>query len=110
MEFFENFDGESACGRASALVLEKASGRIAAVCMVEIHKHLPTIRFVAVAPNYQRCGLATKLLKTAINTLAADYDWVKLAVTEGNPAVIVYQKLGFLTGDILHQLSKPKKK
>ena len=105
-KFFAGFDGESDCGRASALVIEKDSGRLAAVCMVDMHKNMPTIRFVAVRPGYQRRGLATNLLKDAIRSLQPNYDWIKLAVTDGNPAVEVYRNLGFIPGDTLHDLSR----
>ncbi len=105
--FFENYDEDSDCGRASTMIVDKQPAKIAAVCMVDMHKRMPTIRFVAVTPNCRRRGLATKLLKRAINTLAPEYDWVKLALTDGNPAVAVYQNLGFVAGEPLHQLLKP---
>jgi ribosomal protein S18 acetylase RimI-like enzyme len=106
-DFFDSYTTESTCGQASALALEKQSGKLAGVCMVDMHKNLPTIRFVAVHPTNQRRGLATNLMKRAISMLAPNYDWVKLAVTVDNPAVTVYRRLGFLEGDTLHQLSRP---
>lgn len=105
--FCETYDAHSSCGQASALLVEAQTDRLVATCMVGMHKGLPTIRFVAVEPNVQRRGLATHLLWHAITTLAAEYDWVKLAVTEGNPAMELYHKLGFVAGEPTAQLIKP---
>jgi ribosomal protein S18 acetylase RimI-like enzyme len=104
--FLKNYDIESLCGQASALIYEKATGTMVALCMVELHKNLPAIRFVAVAPDYQKRGLATHLLKRATEILESKYNWVKLAVTVTNPAVNLYRRLGFISGDALHELSK----
>ena len=106
-QYFENFDEETVCGRASVLVVENATGRLAGVCMVDMHKNIPAIRLVAVEPDYQHQGIAKRLIYGVLNTLESQYDWVKLAVTIDNPAVTLYRKLGFISGDELSQLSKP---
>lgn len=105
--FFEDYTSDSACGQASAMIINKQTNEFAGLCMVDMHNHLPAIRFVAVHPDYQRRGLATNLLKRAICQLEPHHDWVKLAVSIDNPAVSVYRQLGFLESDTLHQLVKP---
>jgi GNAT superfamily N-acetyltransferase len=105
-QYFESFEEKSVCGQASTISIDKESGQVLGVCMVEIHKGLPSIRFVAVAPNFQGQGIAKNLINHAINTLEPKYDWVKLAVSVENPAVNVYRKLGFVPSDTLSQLTK----
>ncbi|MCP5100421.1 MAG: GNAT family N-acetyltransferase [Chloroflexi bacterium] len=102
--FFETFDADTPCGQASLLISDKQTQETAGVCMVNLHKGLPTIQFTAVSPTHRRNSLATIMLTHAISTLAPAYDWVKLAVTIGNPAELVYQKMGFMAGDTLHTL------
>ena len=109
-QFFENYDVDSPCGRASGAVYEQATSKLAAVNMVDLHKGLPTIRFVAVSPEFQRRGLATQLINHAINMVEPTYNWIKLAVTVDNSAVATYQKIGFIPSGILCQLIRPANK
>lgn len=81
--------------KASALLYENESGLAAAVCLVGLYKDLPSINFVVTHPLYQKRGLATALINRAITHLYAQYPWVILRVTVGNPAENLYRKLGF---------------
>ncbi len=101
--FLEQHDPATACGQASAWAVTTA-GEPVGICLVELHKGLPTIRFVAVLPSQQGQGVATWLLQRALTKLAPHHKWVKLAVTVGNPAMTLYERLGFVAGDVLHQL------
>jgi ribosomal protein S18 acetylase RimI-like enzyme len=107
LRFFEDYQAESPCGRASVGVRETKSDMLAAVCMVNLHKALPAVQFIAVAPEYRMHGLASNLLRRAITKLEPDFDWVKLVVTVGNPAEAIYHKMGFVAGDTLHTLAIP---
>ena len=53
---------------------------------------------IAVYKEYQRNGVASKLLKTVINfSISANFDFISLEVRESNIAAInLYQKLGRL--------------
>ena len=104
--FFGKYAAEDVCGKASALVKDKHTQQVIGGCLVELHHEIPSLRFIAVDPNHGRKGMGTLLLRRAIHTLAGKYNWVKLAVTVGNPAVGLYQNEGFISGDVTHTLVK----
>lgn len=105
--FMANFEPDSPRGRGSAVVGDPATGKAAAVCLVNIYKGLPTIQFVAVAPAYRRQGLARGLMWRALASLEPDFDWVTLAVTCGIPAETIYRKMGFRAAEAVHSMSHP---
>lgn len=107
LRFFEDYQADSVCGQASVAIMDEESDSLVAVCMVNEHKDLPAIQFIAVAPDYRMHGLASNLLRRAITMLEPAYEWVKLVVTVGNPAEAIYHKMGFVAGDTLNSLSIP---
>lgn len=50
-----------------------------------------------VHPEYQRRGLATKMMKRTLNLFKNDYPAIRLNITVGNDAEILYNKLGFIS-------------
>lgn len=80
-----------------------ADGRlIAAVVTVrdDAHNMIPLLAYVLTAPGWRRCGVATWLVaESAVRLAALDIPEVHLAVTRGNSAERVYERLGFRTVD-----------
>lgn len=105
-QFFEKLSSEKLLELPSIGLTNRQSGDLAAVIMVDLHKGIPSIRFVAVLPEFQRFGLGANLIKYVINRLVLNYDYVKLAVTIGNPAIHAYKKLGFIPGDVVCEFLK----
>jgi GNAT superfamily N-acetyltransferase len=57
---------------------------------------LPLLAFCLTHPDHRGQGLATRLITHAARELAADgHAAMHLAVTEGNPARALYERLGF---------------
>jgi GNAT superfamily N-acetyltransferase len=50
---------------------------------------------MAVSPNYQNQGIGTRLLKQLLETAKKEFPAVSLNVRENNPAVRLYQRVGF---------------
>ena len=80
-----------------------ADGRlIAAVVTVrdDAHNMIPLLAYVLTAPAWQRRGVAAWLVaESAVRLAALDIPEVHLAVTRGNPAERVYERLGFRVVD-----------
>ncbi|MFE0556973.1 GNAT family N-acetyltransferase [Paenibacillus sp. NPDC058910] len=71
------------------------------VCFVSLWEDLPLIYEIAVAHAYRGKGLAEYMLRKVIRKLDRYYDVLRLFVTTGNRAELLYTKLGFLPGDEL---------
>lgn len=100
--YFEQLTPDDICHRASALVYENDT--LIAASLIQVNKAMPSIRFVAVHPDTQRRGIASRLTKRAITTLHDDYAYVTLAVTDGNPAQALYYQMGFKPTDALYSM------
>lgn len=51
---------------------------------------------IAVAPNFRRQGIGTRLLKQLLDAAAPRFDAVSLSVDKRNPARHLYERLGFV--------------
>jgi ribosomal protein S18 acetylase RimI-like enzyme len=100
--YFEQVN--SVCLQASSVLID--NGHIVAACLVQPYKSLASIRFVVTHPDYQRRGLGTRMMQYAIDTIHADYPFVALAVTVGNPAQALYYAMGFVPGAVMHDLER----
>ncbi|GIO96085.1 hypothetical protein J14TS5_11710 [Paenibacillus lautus] len=86
---------------ASSTIVDQQSNEIVGVCFVSLWEDLPLIYEIAVAPAYRGEGLAEYMLRKAIRKLDRYYDVLRLFVTTGNRAELLYTRLGFLPGDEL---------
>lgn len=100
--YFETVKSGEICHQASSALFD--GERMVAACLVQPYKSLASIRFVITHPEYQRRGLARRLMGYAIDTIKDDFDFVALAVTMGNPAQGLYSEMGFLPGHVMHTL------
>ncbi len=78
--------------------------RLVATCLVTEEKSLPLLAFALVLPEYQRRGLGTALItRSAAHLRMVGYHEWRLAVTEGNPALRLYQRMGFVADEGLRR-------
>ncbi len=108
--FFE----ELARGYPKAFWVAEVNGRIVGYIMCRVERIFSKINFlkivkaghivsIAVLPQYRRRGIATELIKLALNSLLHEYGCEEsyLEVRVSNHAAIsLYRKLGFVTREI----------
>lgn len=94
------------------IVKTKDTNKIAAVCIAGIYPDSPngfsTIHQVSVLPTYRRQGLAQAMLLNSIGAAHATSPVIGLGVLVGNPAELLYQKLGFVAGPAYFNLTYVK--
>jgi GNAT superfamily N-acetyltransferase len=77
-------------------VVTHANGTLVAAALFTRRDELPFLAFCLTHPHSQGRGLATGLIARGAKELAAEGDReIHLAVSEGNRAVTLYQRLGF---------------
>lgn len=101
-DYFANIETDDVCYQASAVLL--AGEQLIAACLVQPYKSLASIRFVVVHPAYQRQGIARQLMQYALHTVHPQHEYMALAVTVGNPAALLYHKMGFVAAPVTHTL------
>ncbi|MBC8235575.1 GNAT family N-acetyltransferase [bacterium] len=82
---------------ASTLVYDKQTQHLVALCLMAGSDTEGHIFNIFVDPSYRRRGLATNMIKRALTVYADEYSHVDLETERGNPARLLYQKLGFVT-------------
>jgi len=83
---------------ASTIVYDKRTHQLIGACLISLQGRTPAVFNIAVLPTHRCKGLATKMLKHALNVLNSDYPVLKLYVMQGNEAELVYYNLGFQPG------------
>lgn len=81
----------------STLIYNISTNKLIAACIVGLVNELPYILDFVVHPEFQRKGLASKMMKRTLNLVASDYPAIRLNVVVGNDAEIFYDKLGFIS-------------
>ena len=97
----DGFSLPEAVRRASSTVHDKHSGRLVGACIIALRYRYswPMVFDIAVHPDFQRRGLATRMLKRALTALKeGGYPALTLDVSTSNSAQSVYANLGFLPG------------
>jgi ribosomal protein S18 acetylase RimI-like enzyme len=82
----------------ASLAAELGSALVSAVVVVRDNKHayLPLLAFAMTDPAYQGRGIGRLLIEESVHRLdVAGVKELHLAVTRGNPAAALYQRLGF---------------
>lgn len=86
----------------STLVKSNKNNEIAGVCIAGIYPDSPNyfscIHQVSVRPQYRRRGIAESMMLNSINKVNSISPVVTLGVRVGNPAELLYNKVGFLGG------------
>ena len=78
-------------------------GRIIGTCMTGYEGHRGWINYLAISPAYQRCGLASRIMKEAERLLRnAGCPKINLQVRASNADVIeFYKSIGFSIDDVV---------
>lgn len=84
--------------KASTLIYEKKTNELVGACLISIWEEWPNVYDIAVKPSFQKKGLAKNMLKRSLTILKKQYPTLRLFVTLGNDAEMVYHKMGFLAG------------
>ncbi len=96
--YFDNNLENSLVNKASTLIYEKKTNELIGACLISIWEEWPNVYDIAVKPSFQKKGLAKNMLKRALTILKKEYPALRLFVTLGNDAEMVYHKMGFLAG------------
>ena len=96
--YFDNNLENSLVNKASTLIYEKKTNQLLAACLISIWEGWPNVYDIAVKPSFQKKGLANNMLKRSLTILKEQYPVLRLFVTLGNDAEMVYHKMGFLAG------------
>ena len=96
--YFEHNPEGSLINKASTLVYERETNELIGAALISIWEEWPNVYEIAVKPSFQNNGLAQNMLKRALTVLKEGYPVLRLFVTLGNNAEMVYHKLGFLAG------------
>lgn len=84
--------------KASTLIYEKKTNELVGACLISIWEDWPNVYDIAVKPSSQKRGLAKNMLKRALTVLKEGYPTLRLFVTLGNDAEMLYHQMGFLAG------------
>lgn len=87
---------------ASSVIYNQTTEEIAGVCLISMWEGLPLVYSIAVLQQHRGKGLATAMLDKALTVLEPVYPVLRLFVTRGNQAELLYRKKGFLSGGEYH--------
>lgn len=90
---------------ASSVIRDKKSGNIVTICLVSEYAGHASLNFVVTHPDYQGHGLSRRAIEYALNALYGKSPWMILAVTTDNPAMKLYEKMGFKAGVVISSMS-----
>lgn len=96
--YFDKNPENSLVNKASTLIYDKKTNELIGACLISIWEEWPNVYDIAVKPSFQKNGLAKNMLKRALTILKDQYPVLRLFVTLGNDAEMVYHKMGFLAG------------
>lgn len=104
----DGFSVSDAIRKASSVVHAGQTGRLVGVCMIACRYAWPMVFEVAVHPDFQQRGLATRMLKKALTALKeGGYPALTLDMSTSNNARSIYTNLGFVPGVEVSKLTIP---
>lgn len=89
---------------ASRVVLCKATNQVIGTCLHMEFEGFPLIMSFAVSPEYQGKGIGSYLIKNSINCTRAAYPATRLFVHNNNPAIKIYEHMGFIRNRTLNDM------
>jgi N-acetylglutamate synthase-like GNAT family acetyltransferase len=95
-EFIEKYQSNEVMDECSRVIVEKSTNTIVGVCLHMDFEDYPLIMSLAVDPDHQQRGIGRFLLTHSINISSKEYPAVRLAVLKDNPAIKLYEDLGFI--------------
>lgn len=96
--YFTKSSTNTLVNKASTLIYEKKTNELVGACLISIWEDWPNVYDIAVKPSFQKRGLAKNMLKRALTVLKEGYPTLRLFVTLGNDAEMLYHQMGFLAG------------
>ncbi|QTC41451.1 GNAT family N-acetyltransferase [Bacillus sp. V3] len=95
-EFREKYQSNTIMDESSRVIAEMSTNQIVGVCLHMEFENYPLIMSLAVDPDHQQRGLGRFLLTHSINISSYEYPATRLAVLKDNPAIKLYEDLGFI--------------
>ena len=102
------------CRRASTVVREASRGHIVGACTISLQTSntrpdnpYAGISMIGVRPEHRRQGIATQMVRMALDALHGHRPTLKFGVAAGNPAEAFYHSMGFLAGPAHYVLNMP---
>lgn len=105
VEFFikDNKDNRTLYN-SSKVVVYKATNEIVGLCLHMEYEGLPLIMSFAVKPDHQGKGVGSYLIKHSISCTSTAYPATRLYVDNNNPAIKVYEHMGFIRNKTLNDM------
>jgi N-acetylglutamate synthase-like GNAT family acetyltransferase len=95
-EFIEKYQNNKIMDECSRVIVDKNTNNIVGVCLHMEFEDYPLIMSLAVDPEHQHRRLGRFLLTHSINISSKEYPAARLAVLKDNPAIKLYEDLGFI--------------
>lgn len=95
--FFDHIKSMNVTNEWSTLVYDNVTKKFIGACTVSLVNDLPYILDFVVHPDFQRKGLASKMMRRTLKMFFNNYPAIRLNVTEGNDAEAFYDRLGFIS-------------
>lgn len=95
--FFDHIKAINVTNEWSTLVFDTTTNEFIAACTVGFVNDLPYIFDFVVHPEYQKNGLASKMMQRTLSLQHKRYPAIRLSITEGNNAEEFYEKIGFIS-------------
>lgn len=89
---------------SSRVAVCKDTAKIVGVSLHMEFENLPLITQIAVSPSHQGKGIGSYLLKHSINQMSTRYPAIRLYVFDDNPAMKLYEYLGFIKNRTLNDM------
>ncbi|WP_026592397.1 GNAT family N-acetyltransferase [Bacillus sp. UNC437CL72CviS29] len=94
--FIGKYQNNKIMDECSRVIIEQSTNNIVGVCLHMEFEGYPLIMSLAVDPKHQHKGLGRFLLTHSINISSKEYPATRLAVIKENPAIKLYENLGFI--------------
>ncbi|MGH4123795.1 MAG: GNAT family N-acetyltransferase [Clostridium sp.] len=100
----ENTKDNDTLYNSSKVVICKATNEVVGSCLHMEFEGLPLIMSFAVRPEHQGKGIGSYLIKNSINCSSTAYRATRLFVFNNNPAIEIYEHLGFIKNRTLNDM------
>ncbi|ENQ3106124.1 GNAT family N-acetyltransferase [Bacillus cereus] len=100
-DFIGKYQNNKIMDECSRVIIEQGTNNIVGVCLHMEFEDYPLIMSLAVDPEHQHKGLGRFLLTHSINISSKEYPATRLAVIKDNPAIKLYEDLGFIRSKAL---------
>jgi GNAT superfamily N-acetyltransferase len=89
---------------SSKVVFYKPTNEIVGLCLHMEFEGVPLIMSFVVRPDHQGKGVGSYLLKNSISCSSDKYSSTRLFVINGNPAIEIYEHMGFIRNKTLNDM------